>query len=103
MDSQLFAGYSGPADGTGSFNVLGIVNSFRVTSTTDGFANSLVMATTFLNVSLASVETDNGDTEFGFQFHDRMSRLAVQSPALRYDPKGPAEQNLAGDFFVKKL
>ena len=99
VDSQLFAGYSG----SGPFNLPATVKSFRVTGRTNGFANSLVIASTFLNVALASVEADNGGTEFGFQFHDAMKRLVAQSPALRYDPKGGAEQDLAGDFIVKMI
>ncbi len=103
LDSQLFAGYTGDGDGSGSFNLPGIVKSFLVTGRTNGFADSIVIASTFRNVSLGSVESDNGATAFGFLFHDAIGRLFAQSPPLRYDPKGPDEQKLAGDFIVKKV
>ncbi len=51
---------------------------------------------------LRSVDPDNGGTSFGFAFRDKLLRLAVVLPTLKYDPSGLPEQVLDGDFTVRK-
>lgn len=101
VNSRLFAGYSGPDDGTGAFNPPSTVSSFTVTGKTLAFAHSFVIAANFKNVSLASVDTDNGSTKFGFFFSSTVGRLTVRNPAFRFDPLGANE--LGADFVVKKV
>jgi hypothetical protein len=50
---------------------------------------------------LASVDTDNGSTKFGFFFNSAIGRLSVRNPAFRFDPLGANE--LGADFVVKKV
>ena len=100
VDSELLAGYAGPADGSGTFNLPSTVKSFVVTGKADGFANSFVLASTFNSVTLASVKTDNGGTAFGFRADTAVKKLAVTTLKFKYDPKGPATQ-ATGDFDVR--
>jgi hypothetical protein len=103
VDSRLFVGYVGPDDGSGSFDLPSTVTSFIVTGKTLAFAHSYVIAANFKNVSLASVDTENGSTKFGFVFNSTMGRLTVRDPAFKYDPLGAGEQHLGADFVVKKV
>jgi hypothetical protein len=104
VDSELFAGYAGPADGSGAFNLPATVGSFTVKGKANAFARSSVVATNFGPVSLASVDPDNAGTKFGFVYHGLMKSLTVKSPAFQFDPKGPAEQDMAAsDFCVRKV
>lgn len=104
VNSLLFSGYTGPDDGSGSFNLLSTVNSFIVKETTTAFSGSFVIASNFKNVSIASVGPNNGGTKFGIIYHALLTALSVKSPAFKFDPKGPAGQNmLSSDFYVKKV
>lgn len=104
VNSTLFAGYSGPTDGVGgSFNLPSTVGAFRVSGATNAFAHSFVIAANFNNVTLNSVDGNNGGTRFGFLYHDKLKGLTVKSPSFKFDPKGQGEQDLLpGDFYVKK-
>ncbi|HEX3149809.1 MAG TPA: Ig-like domain-containing protein [Gemmataceae bacterium] len=104
VDSRLFAGYTGPDDGSGTFNLPSTVGSFVVTGKTKAFAHSYAIASNFKNVVLTSVDADNAGTKFGFLFDTLMKSLTVKSPAFKFDPAGPVEQHMSlGDFFVKKV
>jgi Calx-beta domain len=104
VNSRLFAGYSGPDDGTGSFNLPSTIGSFTVKGKSAAFSDSFVIASNFKNVSLASVDPNNNGTKFGFVYHTLLNALAVKSPAFKFDPNGPAEQDmLSSDFEVKKV
>src|SRR5207253_1330751 len=52
VNSRLFAGYSGPDDGTGAFNLPSTVGSFMVTGKTNAFSESFLIAANFKNVVL---------------------------------------------------
>jgi hypothetical protein len=103
LGSELFAGYTGPVDGSGTFNSGSTITTFQVKGTTNAFAHSFVIASNFKNVTLASVDPNNGGTKFGFLYHTSMAALSVKNPAFKFDPKGAAEQDLAPDFYVKKV
>jgi hypothetical protein len=101
VNSDLFAGYSGLADGSGTFNLPSTVRSFAVTGTTNAFASSYVIASNIKSVSLASAQTENGGTADGFVFHISFGPLKVKSLALTYTGAG-ATQTLQGDLEVKR-
>jgi hypothetical protein len=101
--SRLLAGYTGPTDGSGTFNLPSTVKSFAVTGATNAFADSYVIATNFKNVMLASAKTDNGGTPDGFVFHTLFGGLAVKSPKLSYNKTAGGTQVLQGDLEVKKV
>ena len=50
VDSELFAGYSGPTDGSGTFNLPSTIGTFKVTGRQAAFARSFVIASNFTNV-----------------------------------------------------
>ena len=79
------------------------VGPFTVKAAAHGFVNSDVVATNFKNVSLASVDTANGGTAFGFDFHGTFGRLKVKNPALVYDRGAGGTQPLQADFEVKRV
>jgi hypothetical protein len=102
VDSELFAGYQGPTTGAGTFNT-GTIGSFSVKGTTNAFAHSFVIAPTIKTVSLASLDSDNGTTKFGFLYHTLMRSLVLKGSTVKYSAAGPAEQDLVGDFYVKRV
>jgi hypothetical protein len=103
VGSRLFAGYTGPDTGIGgAFDPSVSVGPFRVTAKSGGFADSLVVASRFKNVALASAVTGNGGTPFGFVFHDRFGGLAVNDPKLTYDRAKGGTQLLAGNLEVRQ-
>lgn len=96
-DSRLFAGYDGPDNGVGgTFNFPAVVGTVRVTGRTSAFANSYLVATTFRNVALRSINPDNLGTPFGVFADERVGRLTVGLPSRLVYP-GTDEQ---GDFRV---
>jgi uncharacterized membrane protein YgdD (TMEM256/DUF423 family) len=97
VSSTLFAGYTGPSDGSGSFNLPAVIGSFRVTSKTDGFANSSVIADTIKTVSLASLDPTNGGTPFGIFADTKIGTVTVVLPVKLKYPGQTSE----GDFEVK--
>jgi hypothetical protein len=104
IDSTLFAGYDGPTDGSVPFNLASTVKSFTVTSKTNAFARSFVIATNFNTVSLASVDPANSLTKFGFLYHGLLKSLSVKSTGFKFNPKGPTEQDMpSSDFYLKKV
>ncbi|HEX3151732.1 MAG TPA: Calx-beta domain-containing protein [Gemmataceae bacterium] len=104
VNSTLFAGYSGPTDGTGVFNLPSTVGTFTVTGQLKAFAHSFVIATNFGNVSLATVDTDNSGVKFGFLYHTNVKALKVKSTGFTFNPKGTPEQDMQpGDFYLKKV
>ena len=102
VDSELFAGYTGPVDGSGNFNLPATVGPFTVTGKTNGFAGSYVIASNFKTVSLASVDGDNDGTRFGFLFHTGLKSLKVKTPKRAYF-QGSTEQQILDDFYVRKV
>jgi Calx-beta domain len=92
VNSHLFAGYSGPDNGSGSFNLPSTVSSFIVAGKKDAFDNSYVLATNFLSVQLASVKTDNGKTKFGFLADNAIRKLTIKNPAFKYVTGGSITQ-----------
>jgi hypothetical protein len=97
LSSQLFAGYSGPDNGSGTFTSPGTVGSFTVTGSTDAFAQSYVIASNFLNVKLTSANTSNAGTKFGFLAHESIKHLSIANPAFHYISGGSITQGI-GDF-----
>jgi hypothetical protein len=100
---DLFAGYSGPADGTGTFTGAFTVGPISVKAAAGGFVDSNVVATSVKNVTLASATVANGGTAFGFVFRTSFGGLVVKSPKLSYDKKAGGTQVLEADFEVKKV
>jgi hypothetical protein len=100
-DSRLYAGYTGPDDGTGTFTPGVTVGTFRVTDDVWGFEDSLVFATALKTVLLDHVTTDNGGTKIGFVADESIGSLKIMNPELfEYDPENPAEQGPL-DFKVR--
>jgi hypothetical protein len=100
-DSRLYAGYSGPDDGTGTFKAGVTVGTFKVTDEVWGFEDSLVFATALKTVLLNHVTTDNGGNKFGFVADEGVGSLKVINPELfTYVPTDPSEQGLL-DFKVR--
>ncbi|HVK13275.1 MAG TPA: ELWxxDGT repeat protein [Gemmataceae bacterium] len=96
VNSRLFAGYSGPDNGSGAFGRPSTVGTFRVTGTAAAFAGSWVIASVFNTVDLASVDPDNGGAPFGFAAADTVRSLLVRAPER---VKYPGDDAL-GDFRV---
>jgi uncharacterized membrane protein YgdD (TMEM256/DUF423 family) len=97
VDSTLFAGYSGPDDGLGFFNLKATVGSFRVTAKSNGFANSYVIADTIKTAFLTSVNTGNGGSPFGLRADTAVGKVTVVLPQrLTY----PGATSL-GDFDIR--
>jgi hypothetical protein len=103
LTSELFAGYTGPDDGTGQFTGAFAVGPFVTRATAHGFADSYVIATNIKNVTLASADTADGGVPFGFDFHGTFGGLTVRSPKLSYDKAAGGSQILEADFEVKKV
>jgi hypothetical protein len=95
VNSNLYVGYD---DALGSFPSAYAVNTFKVTSTTAGFAGSFAYATTFKSVILASLNTDNGGTKFGFRADGAINSLSIANLKFTVNPSGPV---VAGDFEAK--
>lgn len=104
VNSTLFAGYTGPTDGSGTFNLPSTIGTFTVSGASKAFAHSYVIATNFNNVSLATVDPDNSGTKFGFLYRTNMKALKVKSTGFIFNPVGTPEQDMQpGDFYVKKV
>ena len=82
IESRLFAGYDGPDNGSGPFNVTNpaVVGSFTVTGKTDAFDNSYLIASGIKTVSLKSIEEDNGGTLFGIYADQSIRSVTVTFP-----------------------
>jgi hypothetical protein len=103
VNSTLFAGYTGPNDGYGSYNLPSTIGPFRVTGAANAFSHSFVIAANFNNVTLSSVDPDDGGIKFGFLYHTKLKSLVVKSPSFVFNANGPAEQDMPlSDFYVKK-
>jgi hypothetical protein len=86
------------------FNLSSTVKSFTVTGKSNAFARSFVIATNFNKVSLASVDSAPSPTQFGFLYNGLLKSLSVLSTKFKFDPKGPAEQDMpSSDFYLKKV
>lgn len=71
-----------------------------MTATKDSLAASHVIAS---RVTLASADTGNGHTPFGFVFDKRFAGLTVQTPKLSYDAAAGGSQVLGyGDLEVEQ-
>jgi hypothetical protein len=104
VNSDLFAGYTGPTDGSGTFTTNETtIGPFTVKAATNGFVNSYVIAWNFKSVNLASVDTANGLVKFGFDFQGSFGGLTAKSPKLLYNKAAGGSQNLSGDLWVKKV
>jgi hypothetical protein len=104
INSRLFAGYSGPDNGSGAFNLAATIGKFTATNATTSFAHSFVIGTNFKQASkLASVDTANGGTKFGFVFHGTYGGLNLPSLKLHYNTKTQGTQTFGGDLEVLKL
>jgi len=101
-NSRLDAGYTGPDDGSGTYDLPAIIGSFRVSAKVNGFQSSNVIASTINSVVLASVNGDNGGVKFGFTADQALRALRVTSPATPwvFNPLAPSPQgsNLLPDF-----
>jgi hypothetical protein len=91
---RLFAGYAGPDDGSGNFNLPAVVGTVRVTGKENAFADSYLIATAFRNVSLASVDPDGGGVRFGVLADECIGRATVGAPTRLAYPGHDA----LGDF-----
>jgi hypothetical protein len=100
VDSRLFAGYSGADDGSGDFNLNASVTSVRITGKTDAFLNSYLIASAFKNVSLASVDTDNGGTTFGIVADRTIAKATISGHKTGVNQAGTLLADM-GDFEVK--
>ena len=89
-----------------SFRLNSTVGAFTVRAVrgaADQFAQSLVIAANFNNVSLASVDRTVTGAKFEFVYDQRLAAPTVRAPAFRFDTQGADIQNLNGtDFRVKK-
>src|SRR5262249_48115917 len=107
-NSRLDAGYTGPDDGTGTYDRPSVIGSFRVTSLVNGFQSSNVIASTINSVTLASVNPDNGGTKkFGVTAGHALKALAVTNPLqrFRFNPLAASPQTILalGDFRAADL
>jgi predicted outer membrane repeat protein len=103
-NSRLLAGYSGPDDGSGAFNLGSTIGKFTVTGTVAAFAHSFVIGTNFKQASkLTSVDPANGGTKFGFVFHGLFGGLTLPSLKLKYNTKTGGTQTFSGDLQVLKV
>jgi len=97
VGSRLFAGYTGPDDGSGALSRHVAVGPFVVQSKTNGLTRSDEIASVIKNVTRASVDPAVAGTEFGFVSHETLTARTVQAPtAFKLDPNGPAAQDLTG-------
>lgn len=105
VNSRLFAGYTGPDNGTGTFTTASTIGPFIVKSKTDGFANSYVIATNFKNITLASADTTNGGTKFGFVYKTNFAGLTLKVGTVtkKYDKVLGGTQDIEGDLRVTKV
>jgi hypothetical protein len=104
VNSRLFASYSGPDDGSGTFTAGGDIGTFTVTGKTNSFAHSFVIASNFKNVSIASMDPDNGGTKFGIVADNAVKALTAANGTtkFKYNAKTPGTQDFNGtDFEVK--
>jgi hypothetical protein len=105
LNSRLFASYSGPDSGVGSsFTAGGDIGTFKVTGKTNSFAHSFVIASNFKNVSIASIDPDNGGTKFGIVAHNAVNALSAANGTtkFKYNAKTHDTQDFdATDFEVK--
>jgi hypothetical protein len=101
-DSRLFAGYAGPDDGRGAFNLPATVGTFRATGKFDDFQNSRVIATAFKAVGIASFyNSPDATTEFGFYADASLGAVTVTGPVKwKYNAALPTPQAL-GHFEVR--
>jgi hypothetical protein len=105
-NSRLFAGYTGPDDGTGAFNT-GTVGAFTVRAVrgaTNQFAQSFVIAANFKAVFLATADTATGP-DFGFVFDTSFGTLTLaNTPTGRktYNRTVGGTQQIDGHLFVTK-
>jgi len=98
-NSRLFAGYEGADDGTGQFTKQATVASFVSTGKFNGFENSRLIATAFVNAWIASLDSTN-PSPFGFYADVRLGAITVVSPLkFIYDPTISAPQGI-GAFEV---
>ena len=98
-DSRLLAGYTGPDDGTGTFNFPATVTTFRSLGQLDGFQNSRVIATSFMFVTITNLDITN-PTPFGFYADTSLGSITVIGPIpFKYDRTILAPQGI-GDFEV---
>jgi hypothetical protein len=98
LNSHLYAGYTGTKNGVGTYDPVGLLASFRTTAKVDGFANSSVISGTINNVTLASVDVDNGDNKFGIYAGFFIKAVIVKSPAETF--RAPFGVNEIDDFQV---
>lgn len=98
--STLLAGYSGPEDGTGTFDVAATVKSFLIKGDNNAFSDSNVIASTFRNVSLRTIGLLNGGTPFGFYADNAINKLVYGKPVLFMYRAGDPDAQI-NDFVVK--
>jgi hypothetical protein len=99
--SQIFAGFSGTADGVGTFSPSATINVLRATGVADAFEDSHVIASTINAATIKSVKSSNSGTKFGLIADIKIGSVVVTLPqAFKYDPKNSSAQGF-GDFEVK--
>ena len=74
------------------------INSFTIRSGQSAFSNTFIAAKTIGTISVASLDSDNGGTPFGFLADVVPTKVVI--PGFVYHKTGPADQSL-GDFHVK--
>ena len=80
------------------------MSTFKVTGKTNSFAHSFVIASNFRNVSIASIDPDNGGTKFGIVADNAVKALSAANGTTKftYNAKTPGTQDFNGtDFEVK--
>ncbi len=101
-DSSVFVGYT-PADAAHPFDG-GVffdgskITIFTIRSGQSAFSNTFVAAKNIGMISVASLDTDNGGTSYGFLADTVPTKVVI--PGFVYHKTGPADQSL-GDFHVK--
>src|SRR5262245_7259780 len=106
-NSLLKAGYHGPDDGTGTYDLPSVIGSFRVRGALNGFQSSNVIATTINSVVLGSVNPDNNGTRFGVTADRALKALRVTNPVQFwvFNPQAASPQTgpggLLGDFLAE--
>lgn len=99
-DSRLFAGFVGDLDGVGAYNAAGLIASFRMTSKTDAFQNSHVIASSIGSVTLRSLDETNA-TPFGLIADNQIKLVQVGAPPIfSYRPKDGVKKS-QGQFEVR--
>jgi hypothetical protein len=105
--TNLFAGYSAPTDGTGTFSGAFSIGPITVKASANGFVNSNVIATSIKNVTLASAVTANSGTKFGFVFQGSANGtfcgLTVKNPVHSYNRTLGGTQDLDADLWVVRV